>query len=160
MNVLFSGNDVHTIGDQTSSPPFGFIVADVYAPSTYYAYTGKIQITNNTIQCVADGNDCLLLVGNGTVASGNTITATGSATGVYVADAHAHVTDNTIDIGSGTGVLVFTSPSLDAVPVTGNARSGTGDCGIYRGSLPAAPGYRNHSNTITGFAKSICIQPH
>jgi hypothetical protein len=160
MNVKFRGNDVHTIGDQTQSPPFGSIVTDVDAPADYLSYTGNIQITNNTIQCVADGNNCLLLMGNGSVASGNIITATGWATGVYVADAHAKVTDNTIQIGSGTGVLVYTSPSLDAVPVTGNTLSGTGPCGIYRGSLPAPPGYRNHANSITGFTSQICVDPH
>src|SRR5262249_32887251 len=67
MNVLFSGNDVHTIGNQNDSSGWGFIVADVYGCCGYTAYTGNIQITNNTIQCVADGNVCLLLVGNGTV---------------------------------------------------------------------------------------------
>jgi hypothetical protein len=66
-----------------------FIVADVYGCRGYSAYTGNIQITNNTIQCGANGNNRLLLLGHGTVASGNTITATGSATGVYVADASA-----------------------------------------------------------------------
>src|SRR5215471_10569938 len=85
MNVLFSGNDVHTMGNQTGASPWGFLVTDVYGCCGYTAYTGNIQITNNTIQCVADANNCLLLVGNGTVVSGNTITATGSATGTTVA---------------------------------------------------------------------------
>src|SRR6516164_10115324 len=96
MNVLLDGNDVHTMGNQTGSSPWGFVVADVYAPANYYAYTGNIQITNNTIQCVADGNNCLLLVGNGTVASGNTITATGSATGINAVSS-AKITNNTIN---------------------------------------------------------------
>jgi hypothetical protein len=97
MNVLFDGNDVHTMGNQTGGSGWGFIVTDVYAPANYYAYTGNIQITNNTIQCVADGNNCLWLVGNGTVASGNTITATGSATGINVAGSSANVTNNTVN---------------------------------------------------------------
>jgi hypothetical protein len=94
MNVLFSGNDVHTIGNQTAGAGRGFIVADIYAPISYFAYTGDIQITNNTIQCVADGNNCLLLVGHASVASGDTITATGWATGIYVAGYPAKVTNN------------------------------------------------------------------
>ena len=118
MNVLFDGNDVHTIGDQTLSPGWGFIVADVYAPAYYYAYTGNIQITNNTIQCVADGNNCLLLVGNGTVASGNTITATGSATGINVAGSFAKVTNNTIDIGNGAAILL--NPYVGAATMANN----------------------------------------
>jgi len=97
MNVLFDGNDVHTMGDQTGGSGWGFIVADVYAPAYYYAYAGNIQITNNTIQCVADGNNCLLLVGNGSVASGNTITVTGSAMGINVAGPSANVTNNTVN---------------------------------------------------------------
>jgi hypothetical protein len=118
MNVQFSGNHVHTMGNQAGSSGWGFIVADVYAPSSYYAYTGNIQITNNTIQCVADGNNCLLLVGNGTVASSNTITATGSATGVNVADSWATVTNNTINIGNGIGILL--QPFVVAAMIAGN----------------------------------------
>jgi hypothetical protein len=105
MNVLFDGNDVHTMGNQTGASPWGFIVADVYAPASYYAYTGNIQIANNTIQRVANGNNCLLLVGNGTVVSGNTITATGSATGINVTTS-AKLTNNTINIGNGTGIML------------------------------------------------------
>jgi hypothetical protein len=33
MNILFSGNDVHTIGNQTAGSGWGFVVADVYAPA-------------------------------------------------------------------------------------------------------------------------------
>jgi hypothetical protein len=97
MDVLFDGNDVHTMGNQNGGSGWGFIVADVYAPAYYYAYAGNIQITNNTIQCVADGNNCLLLVGNGSVASGNTITVTGSAMGINVAGPSANVTNNTVN---------------------------------------------------------------
>ena len=97
MNVLFDGNDVHTMGNQTGGSGWGFIVADVYGCCGYTAYTGNIQITNNTIQCVADGNNCLLLVGNGTVASGNAITVTGSAMGINVAGPSANVTNNTVN---------------------------------------------------------------
>jgi hypothetical protein len=158
MNVLFNGNDVYTIGNQIGSG-LGFIVTDVYAPLNYYAYTGNIQITNNTIQCIANGNTCLLLVGNGTAASGNTITATGSATGVYVADSFASVTNNTIQIGGGTGITVY-APPFDAATVTGNTLSGTGSIGIYIGSLPASGGYQMYSNTITGFAIPMVIDPH
>ena len=63
MNVLFNGNDVHTVGNQTGGSGWGVIVADVYAPLNYYAYTGNIRITNNTIQCVANGNNCPVVNG-------------------------------------------------------------------------------------------------
>jgi hypothetical protein len=161
MNVLFSGNDVHTIGNQTDSSGLGFIVGDVYAPAYYYAYTGNIRIINNTIQCINNGNNCLMLVGNGTVVSGNTITATGSATGIYVADAFASVTNNTIQIGRSTGILVYTPP-VTAATVAGNALSGTGRVGIYIGSFPAPStnGYNMYSNIISGFATSVSIDPH
>jgi hypothetical protein len=136
MNVLFNGNDVHTIGNQNDPSGWGFIVADVFAPRSYYAYTGNIQITNNTIQCVADGNNCLVLVSQGTVVSGNTITATGWATGVYVANSFANLSKNMIHIGSGTGIVLY-SPPYTAATVTGNTLSGTGSIAIYVGSLPA-----------------------
>jgi hypothetical protein len=156
MNVLFDGNDVHTTGNQTaSSGGWGFIVADVYACCGYTTYTGNIQITNNTIQCVADGNNCLLLVGNGTVASGNTITATGSATGINVTSS-AKVTNNTINIGNGIGILLHTL--VDATTVANNTLSGTGRWGILVGDKPDGGGYRIHDNTIKGFAGSVFQQ--
>jgi len=153
MNVLFRGNDVHTIGDQTYSPGSSFIVTDVYGCCGYTAYTGNIQITNNTIQCVADGNSCLLLVGNGTVVSGNTITATGTATGINVAHSSATVTDNTINIGNGTGILLNTL--VNPTTVASNTLSGTGRFGIYVRTPPtraAGLGGEIYNNTITGFA--------
>jgi hypothetical protein len=154
MNVLFSGNDVHTIGNQTAASPWGFIVTDVYGCCGYTAYTGNIQITNNTIQCVADGNNCLLLVGNGTIASGNTITATGWATGINVAGSSAKVTNNTINIGNGTGI--FLQPFVDAVTVASNKLSGKGRFGISAGTPPRAGGGGEiYNNTITGFAIPI-----
>ncbi|MBV8846269.1 MAG: hypothetical protein JO307_25970, partial [Bryobacterales bacterium] len=162
MNILFSGNDVHTIGNQNDYSGTGFIVADVYATGNYYAYTGNTQITNNTIQCVADGNICLRIVGHGTVVSGNTITATGSATGVYAADAFATITNNTIQIGTGIGLAVERrTPSRStamgrpnppyAATVAGNTLSGTGSFGIYIASFPVLV----YGNTVRGFASPI-----
>jgi hypothetical protein len=155
MNVLFDGNDVHTIGNQSHSPGWGFIVADVYGCCGYTAYTGNIQITNNTIQCVADGNNCLL-VGNDTVASGNTITATGSATGIDAAGSSAEVTNNAINVGNGFGILL--RPYVDAATVANNTLSGTGRWGIFVADKPDSGGYKIHDNTIRGFAGSIFQQ--
>ena len=157
MNVLFTGNDVHTIGNQTGYPGSGFIVTDVYGCCGYTAYTGNIQITNNTIQCVADGNNCLLLVGKRTVVSGNTITATGSATGINVSYSSATVTNNTINIGSGTGIYVLQHSLVDAATVASNTLSGTGRFGIYA-RTPARVGGGGddiYNNTITGFATPL-----
>jgi hypothetical protein len=155
MNVLFDGNDVHTMGNQTGGAPWGFIVTDVYGCCGYTAYTGNIQITNNTIQCVADGNNCLLLVGNGTVIDGNTITATGSATGINAVSS-AKVTNNTINIGSGTGI--FLQPWVNAATVAGNTLSGTGPFGIYVADPPTpASGLLIQNNTMQGFATHLYI---
>ena len=139
-------------GNQTGSSPWGFVVTDVYGCCGYTAYTGNIKISNNTIQCVADGNNCLLLVGKGTVASGNTITATGSATGINVADSSAKVTNNTINIGNGAGIML--QPFVDAVTVASNTLSGTGRFGISAGTPPRAGG-EIYNNAITGFAIPI-----
>ena len=157
MNVLFDGNDVHTMGNQTGSSPWGFVVTDVYGCCGYTAYTGNIKITNNTIQCVADGNNCLLLDGNGTVASGNTITATGSATGINVAYSSAKITNNTINIGNGTGILILQHTLVDVATVTSNTLSGTGHFGIYAQAPARAGGSGDeiYNNTITGFATPL-----
>jgi hypothetical protein len=156
MNVLFDGNDVHTMGNQTGGSGWGFVVVDVYACCGYTAYTGNIQITNNTIQCVADGNNCLLMVGNGTVASGNTITATGSATGINAVSS-AQITNNTINIERGTGI--FLQPWVNAATVAGNTLSGTGPFGIYVADppTPASGGFLIQDNTIQGFATHLDI---
>jgi Bacterial Ig domain/Periplasmic copper-binding protein (NosD) len=99
-----------------------------------------------------------VLVGNGTVASDNTITATGSATGIYVADSSASVTNNTVKIGNGTGILLYTPP-VDAATVAGNALTGTGPFGIYVGDPPTPDtgGYKIYNNTTTGFATPLAI---
>jgi hypothetical protein len=59
-----------------------------------------------------------LLVGTGTVASGNTITATGWATGINVAGNSANVTNNRINIGNGTGI--FLQPFAHAATIDSN----------------------------------------
>jgi hypothetical protein len=154
-NVVFKGNDVHTLGNNTGGQGWGFIVTDVYAPAYYYAYTGNIQITNNTIQCVADGNNCLLLESYGAVASGNTITATGFATGINAVSS-AQITNNTINIGSGTGILL--QPWANAATVAGNTLSGTGPFGIYVADPPTpASGLLIQNNTMQGFATPLSI---
>jgi len=155
-NVVFKGNDVHTIGNQTGGQGWGFLVTDVYACCGYHAYTGNIQILNNAIQCVADGNNCLLLdTWGGAVVSGNTITATGSATGIN-AVIPAQITNNTINIGSGTGILL--QPWATAATVSGNTLSGTGPFGIYVADPPTpASGLLIQNNTMQGFARHLYI---
>jgi hypothetical protein len=98
-NVKFDGNDVHTVGNYADPSGWGSIVADVYATGNNTNYTGNIQITNNTIQCAANGNNCVLLESAGSTVSGNTITATGSATGLYVAAPGASVTGKHVPDG-------------------------------------------------------------
>jgi len=152
-NVKFDSNDVHTVGNQTAAAPWGSIITDVNAPHAYYPYVSNVQITNNTIQCVADGNNCLLLVGHGTVVSGNTITATGSATGINVAYSSAQVTNNTINLGNGIGILLNTL--VNPTTVASNTLTGTGRFGIYVRTPPtrdAGGGGAIYNNTITGFA--------
>jgi len=147
------------VGNQTGGSGWGVIVADVYAPSTTsptlaISESPIIRFNASLMEIIA-----LLLTGHGAAASGNTITATGSATGVYVADVFANVTNNTIQIGAGTGIMLYT-PLFDAATVTGNTLSGTGSFGNYIGSLPAAGGYQMYGNIITGFATPMVIDPH
>jgi hypothetical protein len=155
-NVVFKGNDVHTIGNQTSGQGWGAIVTDVYACCGYHAYTGNIQILNNTIQCVADGENCLLLeTWGGAVVSGNIITATGSATGIN-AVIPVQITNNTLKMGWGTGI--FLEPWVSTVTVTGNTLSGTGPFGIYVADPPTpASGLLIQNNTMQGFATPLYI---
>jgi hypothetical protein len=96
-----------------------------------------------------------LLVGNGTAASGNTITATGSATGIKAAYSSAKITNNTINIGSGTGIYILQHILVDAATVTSNTLSGTGHFGIYAQAPARAGGGDIYNNTITGFATPL-----
>ena len=81
--------------------------------------------------------------------------------GIYVANSFPNVTNNTIQIGAGIGILLY-SPPYTAATVADNTLSGTGPFGIYIGSLPApsSGGYNMHGNTITGFATPVYIDPH
>jgi hypothetical protein len=100
-------------------------------------------------------------VSHGAVVSGNTITATGSATGINVTYSSAKITNNTINIGNGTGILLYTLD--EATTVDSNTLSGTGRFGIYITSpFPRTAGLDEiekiyggdeiYNNTITGFA--------
>ena len=101
LNVTFTGNDVHTVGNRTNDAGWGSIITDMNAPAGYIPYIGNIQITNNTIDCAADGNQCILLCVPGTVVSGNTFNITGSAWGIYPAGGNAVILQNTFQSASG-----------------------------------------------------------
>jgi hypothetical protein len=163
MNVLFAGNDIHTIGNITSGSGWGFVLTDVYGCCGYTPYTGHIQIVSNQIDCAADGNNCLLLQGIGTVASGNTITDVGNwATGIYISDATALVTGNKITTKANNGITLVSYGGVDSATIAGNTITGPGPTGIAVANLSGAPpagGHQIRQNTITGFTTAISIDP-
>jgi hypothetical protein len=100
-------------------------------------------------------------VGYDTVIFGNTITATGTATGFHVANSLTTVSNNTIGIGRGIGMLLYSPPS-NAATVTGNRLSSTGGDRHLCRIAPGAKHFRLQRlwNTMTGFATPMVIDFH
>ena len=96
MNVDFDSNDVHMVGNQTAVAPWGSIISDMNAPATYIPYIGNIEIKNNSIQCQANGNQCILLTANNGTVTGNTFCITGSATMITNDGGNNTVSGNTL----------------------------------------------------------------
>lgn len=162
-NVVFSNNDIHVMGNFTGASGWGFVLADVYGCCGYTNYTGNISITNNTIDCAADGNSCIMNVGIASTISGNTINETGNwAQGIYSYDSRAIINKNTINLKANNGI-VLTSYGYDAATVSNNKVNLSGSCctGILvqsaTGGTPSTGGHQIKDNTIKGFTTPIYV---
>ena len=156
LDVDFSGNDVHGMKNliAANAGGWGGLIVDVLAPSFYVPYTGKIKITNNTIDCKADGNSGIILLSDDPLLMNNNLTITGSANGIRSeGPTRARIEGNTVSVESGYGLLL-SCDSLEGNSVVNNTlQGGTGSFGIYVVS-PAAPNtgvdvFAN--NILTGF---------
>lgn len=120
INIVFDGNDVHTNGDWKGGSP----LCDFLPIGNVWTYIYNIQITNNTIQCVSSGGQCMLLAASGDKVVGNTINASGSAMGIH-ANAYAYDTEirnNQIHVSSGrNGVWLDRLGGPDNWHIDGNS---------------------------------------
>lgn len=162
LDVTFSDNDVH--GENiTAGNGRGSLIMDVYAGlSSYWAYTGGIRITNNTIECVASGSYCVSLTGGDTVLSGNQIKTTGASSAILVESSvpqTVHIEGNTLSLAGGGNGIVLNTISPDGSVIRNNTIAGSGKVGVNVVSRPT-PNEGGHiisNNTITGFRTPVSV---
>jgi hypothetical protein len=158
-NIAFTGNDVHVTGNWNQVN--GAIICDyedavvVNPPSrtnNYYNGVAGVTISNNTIDCTADGNGCITVFGNGTRVVGNTInvSAGSSANGVLVNGTFCvggcaqttQVNGNNIKTAGGVGVSLSVGKA-DSWTINGNTftnSAGRGTGILVQGGSPSNGG--------------------
>jgi hypothetical protein len=159
LDVVFDHNDVHgTLYDGGSD-----LIADVHSMDNYIPYVGQIRITGNTIDCRADGGNCMILKTQDPVVMGNTIlVSTGNAIGIKVEgplSQTAIITHNNISNVGSVGILL-NAPASDGSDIIDNTITGVGGAiGVYVTS-PATPNAgvdAIYNNSITGFTTAVQI---
>jgi hypothetical protein len=157
LDVEFAQNAIH--GDNlTAGGGSGALLADVIGPGVYTAFVGQIRFHDNTIDCRADGNNCLRLTTRDPAVDRNRITAAGSTTGIKVEGAAAEfsITNNHIAMET-QPALVLNVSSLSGAVVRGNTLSGSGAYAMVVGGRPdrSDRGRIAANNTISGFAAPL-----
>ena len=162
--IATGGLDVEVIGNAihgenlTAGGGSGALLSDGIGPPDYVNFIGREVFRGNTIECRADGNNCLRLTTRDPVVDQNRIAAGGGATGIKLEGAAAEfvVTGNTIMMGP-LPALVFNVVDLHAAVVQGNVLSGTGTHAIViSGSPPGAAVARfSAGNSFSGFGTAI-----
>jgi len=154
LDVELTGNTIHA-ADLTAGSGSGALLTDCFGPADYLGYIGKIRFRGNTIECRADGNNCLRLTTRDPLVDGNRITAPGTASGIKIEGAGAEfvITHNTISVGTGPA-LVLNVSNLNSGVVKGNHLAGSGPYAIvlYGQFAPAAGERLAAGNTISGFS--------
>jgi hypothetical protein len=156
LDVLFSGNDVHC-AKLTGGQGWGCVLTDFYAPGDYAPYVGKVQITDNTIECEPGTAYGLLLRSRDPVVTGNRLRVRGSGAAIrfdgdYIA---ASIMNNDITVDTGAGILLETG-SHDACTITRNRIAATnGSTAIHIASPSKTDQQRIEQNTLSGFAQGV-----
>jgi hypothetical protein len=158
-NIVFRRNTVS--GDHiTAGEGWGCLLADCVGPG-YDRYVGGVTIAHNRFIYQGDENQCVHLEAHDTSFTGNTVIVKGSSFGVRGEGPPPQsltVTNNTLHMGTGAGVMIAGSP-VDGSTITGNRISGSGAYGIYVAS-PEKPNHGKHvirGNTITGYRQELFI---
>ena len=157
LDVDFEQNTIH--GENlTAGGGSGALLTDATGPPDYLEYIGHAVYRGNTIECRADGNNCLRLTTRDPIVDHNQIAASGNAIAIKVEGAAANfeLTNNTISCGAVPG-LVLSVRDWSSGVVKGNLIKGTGPYAILLGmGSPAAAGKRLAAeNVVSGFAAAV-----
>jgi len=167
-NSLVSGNDFHMTGNLNIPGGHSAMITDMENFANN-AWEGGNKFLNNTVQCIADGNQCLQLgapsigSGPGTIATGNTITvSSGSAVGigVYNYAGAAQINNNHVNTVTGNGIT-FNVFSPGAFQINGNTviASTGGNVGIDIFNTSCSGGCSVQNNTSSsGFSKALAYK--
>ncbi|MEI9974439.1 MAG: right-handed parallel beta-helix repeat-containing protein [Ignavibacteriota bacterium] len=137
LDVEASQNVIH--GENlTAGGGSGALLTDGIGPGGYVDFIGREVFRGNTIECRADGNNCVRLTTRDPVFDGNHITTGGYATGIKVEGAATSfaITNNTIAMGP-LPALVLNVADLSTAVVKGNVISGSGSHAIVVGGQSA-----------------------
>jgi hypothetical protein len=158
LDIDVVGNDIH--GRITAGDGSGALISDYVGPGDGRE-CGQIRYRGNTIDCQADGNNCMRLVTADPVVENNQITAVGSAYAIKVEGApsqSARILNNTIAVGT-SYALVLNSAMVDGSIVKDNVLTGSGTYAIYVASpsQPQGGGHVLSHNTNRGFKNAIFL---
>jgi hypothetical protein len=157
LDVEVAQNTIH--GENlTAGGGSGALLTDGIGPPDYVNFIGREVFRGNTIECRADGNNCLRLTTRDPVVDQNRIIAGGSATGIKIEGAAAEfvITGNQMTMGP-LPALVLNVADLHAAVVKGNVLSGTGPHAIVIGGSSPGPAAARFSagNSFSGFGSAI-----
>jgi hypothetical protein len=157
-DIDFEGNDVH--GKISGGDGSGALITDYFGPGDG-SQCGQIRYRANTIDCQADGNNCMRLLTADPVVENNQITAVGSAYAIKVEGAPgqaARILNNTIAVGT-SYALVLNSTAVDGSTVKDNVLTGSGAYAIYVASPKQRQrgGHLLSHNTTRGFENAIFL---
>lgn len=159
LDVEVAANDIH--GTITSGNGSGALIGDYHGPREDSSQFGQIRFRGNTVECRADGNNCMRLVTRDPTVTDNRITATGSAYGIKLEGLPgqtATILNNRIAVGS-SSALMLNSAAVDASVVIGNTLTGYGIYAIYVTSpgQPQSGGHLFSRNIVRGFQNAIFL---
>jgi hypothetical protein len=162
LDVEFSGNTVTNVGNINSSSSWGSLFYELNGVFSLQNYFGQIRILNNTFNCRTDGNNCIVLSSADPIVSGNTLNLTGSGTGIHlegIVGEAAVITDNHINVDTGTGILLYTNPIDGTVIANNSITASNGSIGIFVPSpgTPNSGGHLIQDNIVSGFTMPVSI---
>jgi Pectate lyase superfamily protein len=159
LDIDVEGNDIH--GKITAGGGSGALICDCVGPGEVAGRCGQVRYRGNTIDCQADGNNCMGLVTVDPVVENNQITAIGSAYAIKVEGAPeqaAMILNNTITVGT-SYAIVLNSAAVDGSTVKDNVFTGSATYAIYVASPRERQrgGHLLSHNTTRGFQNPIFL---
>lgn len=160
LDVEFAHNVIHG-ANLTAGGGSGALVTDGVGTATYIAFIGQERFEDNTIECRADGNNCMRLTTRDPVVNGNHITATGSAVGLKIEGEARNfsVTNNRISVGPSPALVLNVADFRTGI-VKANSLSGSGPFAILVSNPPkqSSGDELRAENAFAGFATPVFLR--